>query len=651
MPPKGKRDKEKKPPIVWADIPPPDGFVKMKPRVLRDNQLTLETADEVSILMGMLFAVHQNLKPDYHVMEKVCEDLHNRCGFHYKRTKSGFEHTFGPWRRYGELIIGRLGGAHEAVLLGCRAQSDRKVAELKRQKLLPKDWKPITKRNVLKFDEQRDDVIDDEVDKQYLTQPEIVRDSVTAAKPVEEFTAYTPNEAAEADVAKPPLKQTKKRKRTEAIVNGGHKVGESASRSGVDNTTFHNTNESAETCQAKAVSDKFPLSTEPTAPFHQDVIDGAPDVVAGVEGLLDILNSGGDPEVVITQPAKKIRRTRAASKKAVQQQGEVVKESQEGSGPAKGTFTQVKGAPRTKDAIKTKASKFAVFKPTGANIRDTIANCMAKTNDPEPAWCTRAGYAGTEGEYLATEAKKGEANDADELSGRDIDMCKDNLDMAHVLIDMPGKFGGRGPANGIDSIQNVEQGLPNVADIHRNLWQDTGHDVPSPDNEFQVPASDIARHLTEAVNSDRHPTRNIRNARLIQGVPNTGTKIPEVTTEGNATGATQPPIQRKVTKVAVRGATHFESCSAKAAVQVPQECIYVSSCTIAQLGLTMAQEESRADRDQAITRIAATFRKRRQISHKPGGGRKMVYMHGDLDNGYPLEEEEYELDEFDVEDE
>lgn len=116
-------------------------------------KVTLDDMSDQDVVIALLFATHRHLQPDYTTMAAIAQRLNHRVG---PRTHSGLEHKLRRFTTLGKLIVEEVGGPAEAIKLGATASSEREIARLKKDELLPRDWLPKRKTNVPKLYDQED---------------------------------------------------------------------------------------------------------------------------------------------------------------------------------------------------------------------------------------------------------------------------------------------------------------------------------------------------------------------------------------------------------------------------------------------------------------------------------------------------------------
>ncbi|KAL8920171.1 MAG: hypothetical protein Q9208_006417 [Pyrenodesmia sp. 3 TL-2023] len=116
-------------------------------------KVTLDDMSEQDVAMALFFATHRHLQPDYTTMAAIAQRLNHRVG---PRTHSGLEHKLRRFTTLGKLIVEEVGGPAQAIKLGATASSEREIARLKKDDLLPRDWVAKKKTNKPKLYDQED---------------------------------------------------------------------------------------------------------------------------------------------------------------------------------------------------------------------------------------------------------------------------------------------------------------------------------------------------------------------------------------------------------------------------------------------------------------------------------------------------------------
>ncbi|KAL9005744.1 MAG: hypothetical protein Q9188_001501 [Gyalolechia gomerana] len=520
MPPKAQ-------PSPFVKRPAPAGFVKRvagppkSSKITRPTQLSLDIADETSILLGIFFATHQNIQPDYAVMEKICLAL-NTEGFHYGLTASGFEHAFRDWRIYADKVLERIGGAHVAIKAGARPKSDRQVARLKKDGKLDKYWKYEPKTNVPK---DKDTCVNDElenVDPQpvpksslHLTcnAPQSHDDGaeLTTSEPVQELTEHIPEEAAEDPVAKPATKKTTKRKRTKAAKKDQpeddvlpqdsavvtHPAGskdlanlrqsDETSTSGSETHPSQALDRDTTADNINVANAPFPLPKEFKA--SSQPTDNLPAQASrDIESFIRAHYIGATTEVEEPQ-------------QAVHKQNEVIVEPESHVVAEKEALAKKEPALRKK--VATRASKaIQVFQPPTGTFSERVTQALEKSNDGVFNYLKKHVHVestGCDGQGEKTYMPKEVVEETDKSK---IMAWNGTFQTVKKLIR--------------DNELDADLELPNEIDIYRNTFQDLGHEVTIRDETSPIPAFGRAPHLIMGAISRFHPYHDVQDASRIE---------------------------------------------------------------------------------------------------------------------------------------
>ncbi|KAL8944980.1 MAG: hypothetical protein Q9211_000413 [Gyalolechia sp. 1 TL-2023] len=503
MPPKAQ-------PSQFVKRPAPDGFVRRvagppKTKDVRRDQLSLEIADETSILMGVFFATHQNLQPDYAVMEKICQGL-NKEGFHYSLTASGFEHAFRDWRIYGDKVLERIGGAHVAILAGARPKSDRQVARLKKDQLLGKGFKYEPKTNVPKDMEICDDDEPETIDPrlapespfQLTYNSQQVHDAgseLTTTERIQEPAEDIPEEAAEDFVAKPAAKKTRKRKQAKAA--------------------------NKKQAEAYVVPQDHPAVTIPAGSkdhassqaldcgYTADEINAAHVLLSLANGPVDFSQPADNP------PAHATRHTASSIKDqhfgpttevkepqlAIQKQKDVIVEPESHAVAEDEALPKKQLVPRKNVARSLEKTK--VFQPPTGTFSEKFAKAFEESKTPMSNYLqkfVRVEDTECDGQIVPVYVPK---ESVEESRASEIMGWNGTFQTVKKLIKV----------NRLDADLN----LPDEIDIYSNTFQDLGHEVTMPAVKSPIAAFGRAPHLVVEAISTFDPDHKAQSARVIEG--------------------------------------------------------------------------------------------------------------------------------------
>ncbi|KAL8720672.1 MAG: hypothetical protein Q9225_002501 [Loekoesia sp. 1 TL-2023] len=539
MSPKKSRGGPRKESLGFVKRPAPEDFQKRytgppkEAGVNRPTQLSLETADETSILMGIFFVVYQNVQPDYKTMEKVCLLLNKDHGFHYALTDSGFEHAFRDWRIYAQKIIDTIGGPEVAILNGCRPKSDRQLARLKKADKLDPTFEVPKKVNVPKVDEA---CYDDELE---ITDSQPVKErqfalaheaaqldnaeiEATTAEPAEEPTTYPSNEATKTDVAKPAKKQTKKRKRTGVTAHKDQPVQGTAAQDNLVVTPPGSPEKLANLHGSDGISASHHDTQPSQAPAYlleKPDIEAAQTLcqianhVEAAQTLLLLSKSTEDSQSASLQPAKKIRRTGIAVKELINEPAKVAAQKQQqvvnrGFVPEKEAPPKKQSVPRKNAASIVNANRAATFVPPSGNTSETVTDWAGKTKKGPPSWLP------LEMRQLFMEGAKPDAEAQTPLSTKKIDEPGDREMIAWKDTYETAKEMAK------PNDQDSDLKTPILTDVYVNTFADLGREVTIPEETSPIPSFGRAPHITKASISDLHPTHNVQDKHVVKDVAN-----------------------------------------------------------------------------------------------------------------------------------